>query len=154
VNLESGRVNSSQKIEEVEQECPRCRVLERELALLSIDCQQKVQALAAERERANALFIAYPPQGLPLPAPAPRGPALDNRALRYRLVDVADRAIDRLGLTRRLSGGVVRVVHQLAPSLASKPLRYRAIDLANDLMKRRMGRLHGLAKRRIQGLRK
>jgi hypothetical protein len=154
VNLESGRVNSSQRSEEVEQECPRCRVLERELACLSIDCQQKVQALAAERERANALFIAYPPQGLHVPALAPGRPPIDNRPLRYRLVDVADRAINRLGPARLLSGGMVRVVHQLAPSLASKPLRYRAIDLANDLMKRRFGRLHGLAKQRIQEFRK
>jgi hypothetical protein len=62
--------------------CERCNELERQLETVT-------RELAAERERANALFVAYPPQVAPLPATPPGPP---------------DQAVSAGGLLERVPG--------------------------------------------------
>jgi hypothetical protein len=67
-------------------ECAQCRKLEQDVARLE-------RELAVERERANALYVAWPPQA-PAP-PAPPAPVEEARPLRYELVDSINHLVSR-----------------------------------------------------------
>jgi hypothetical protein len=84
--------------------CPRCATLEEQVHRLTMERQLLVERLAAERARANAMFVPQPP-----PPPAPPAPPAE---LRHRLVDSLNSMIYRVpgyGLARRLGQAVVKV---------------------------------------------
>ena len=69
-------------------ECARCRELEQKVAKLT-------EQLASERERSNALFVAYPPQAAPPPPPSP-APAPEPKPIRQELAELARRVAQKL----------------------------------------------------------
>jgi hypothetical protein len=92
-------VDETQKIDD----CLNCARLRDEIARLAVDRQRLIELLASERERANALFVSYPPQGPgtvswpPMPASAaPPGsdPAgQSDKPLRYKVADKLNDAV-------------------------------------------------------------
>jgi hypothetical protein len=100
-------------------ECDGCKRLQAEVDRL-------VEELADERERADALYVGYPPQG-PLPAPAPVPPT-------------AATALAAAPLE--------------APAPLPPPLRYRLVDGLNGAFKRYFSPAHRIAKRAIEVARK
>ena len=77
-------------------ECERCGAMEARIQDLEQERSDLLLALARERERANALFLAYPPatlapSGAPAHAAGPTGPL----PLRYRLVDKLNDTVKR-----------------------------------------------------------
>ena len=92
--------------------CPSCRELQTEVFRLTMERQQLVELLASERERANALFVSYPPQGhTPDSGPAHYEPPID-KPLRYRIADKLNDALRaRLGPLHKVArGGVLSLV--------------------------------------------
>jgi hypothetical protein len=73
--------------------CERCKGLEARLRDLELERSDLLLALARERERANALFLAYPPtfQTASAPPPAP----VTKPPLRHRLVDALNNSLKR-----------------------------------------------------------
>jgi hypothetical protein len=78
-------------------DCGKCKALEEQLFRLTMERQLLVEQLAEERERANALFVSYPPQErleaaaqLQLPVEA------EIKPLRYQVVDQLNYAVSHL----------------------------------------------------------
>ncbi|HEX8699178.1 MAG TPA: hypothetical protein VF815_10105 [Myxococcaceae bacterium] len=74
--------------------CERCKGLEARIRDLELERSDLLLALARERERANALFLAYPasPQA---PSAAPAAPVVGKPPLRHRLVDAVNNSLKR-----------------------------------------------------------
>jgi hypothetical protein len=66
--------------------CPGCERLEERVQELLVEHESLVKALARERERANALFLAYPPQ-VATPSHVPMSAPQNDVPMRYRVVD-------------------------------------------------------------------
>jgi hypothetical protein len=78
-------------------DCGKCKALEEQLFRLTMQRQLLVEQLADERERANALFVSYPPQerieaAVQLQPP----PEAEPKPLRYHVVDHLNDAVSRL----------------------------------------------------------
>jgi hypothetical protein len=66
--------------------CPGCEQLEERVQDLLVEHESLLKALAREKERANALFLAYPPQ-VATPSPTPLSPPQNDVPMRYRVID-------------------------------------------------------------------
>jgi hypothetical protein len=115
-------VDETQKIGE----CLNCARLRDEIARLAVDRQRLIELLASERERANALFVSYPPQG-PGTVSWPPMPASAALPVSWHAAWL--------------------------PSQSDKPLRYKVADSLNDAVKNNLPTAHGLAKRALAALR-
>jgi hypothetical protein len=67
--------------------CTRCQALEEQLFRLTMERDLLSERLAAEKERANALFLSYPPQAHDRPPPPPPLPPVEPKPFRYQLAD-------------------------------------------------------------------
>lgn len=73
--------------------CERCKGLEARIRDLELERSDLLLALARERERANALFLAYPPSHQAANVQPAAQPA--KLPLRHRLVDAMNDSIKR-----------------------------------------------------------
>lgn len=94
--------------------CPACAGLEAEVKRLTIERHRLVELLAAERERANAFFVSYPPQQGPrsdaaLPPPPPSAHR-EAPPLRYQVADQLNAAVKRLPGVHRMARGMVSAI--------------------------------------------
>lgn len=70
----------------VAESCVNCKELQQAVFQLTVERQQLLELLAAERVRSNALFVAYPPQE--------QSPAMpSSQAARHRVVDAFNIAV-------------------------------------------------------------
>lgn len=89
-------------MQDCEPACDNCRCLQSRVNRLLIDRQRLLEDLSAERERANALFVSYPPQApataLPAQSPAFHGamPLEGGLPLRYQVVDAVNSAVKKV----------------------------------------------------------
>jgi hypothetical protein len=67
--------------------CARCKELEEQLFRITMERDLLGERLAVEKERANALFVSYPPQAHERPAPPPPPPPVEPKPFRYQLAD-------------------------------------------------------------------
>ncbi len=75
--------------------CERCQGLESRIRDLELERRDLLLALARERERANALFLAYPTSTqAPSAQPAAAAP-VTRPPLRHRLVDALNDSLKR-----------------------------------------------------------
>ncbi len=74
--------------------CERCKGLEARIRDLELERGDLLLALARERERANALFLAYPAPAQ-APSAAPAAPVVGKPPLRHRLVDAVNNSLKR-----------------------------------------------------------
>jgi len=106
-------------------DCEDCKRLQAEVGRL-------VEQLADARERANALYVAFPPQE-PMPAPPPAAAAA------FAPEQPAP------------APAPATPPEPVAPRPV--PLRYRLVDSLNDSFKRYLGPLQRVAKKAIEGAR-
>lgn len=67
--------------------CSSCTQLQGRVRELLFEREALVKALAREKERANALFLSYPPQVAPQSSQPPMAPPRGEVPMRYRVVD-------------------------------------------------------------------
>jgi hypothetical protein len=67
--------------------CSSCAQMQGRVRELLSEREALVKALAREKERANALFLAYPPQVAPQSSQPPMAPPRGEIPMRYRVVD-------------------------------------------------------------------
>jgi hypothetical protein len=94
--------------------CERCKGLEARIRALELERSDLLLALARERERANALFLAYPspPQA---PSAQPAAPLVGKPPLRHRLVDALNDSLKRQfpGVHRAARDAGATLLHKL-----------------------------------------
>jgi len=83
----------SESTKPTETECAKCKALEEQIFRLTMERQLLVERLADERERANALFVSYPPQHA---EPVVETAISDEKPLRYTVIDSINEAVCRL----------------------------------------------------------
>jgi len=76
--------------------CANCAKLREQIARMSVERQKLLELLAAERERSNALFVGYPPQGgmNSDSALSPEWQSLE-KPLRYKVADKLNDAVKK-----------------------------------------------------------
>jgi hypothetical protein len=74
--------------------CPRCESLEERIQELTAEHASLLKALVREKERANALFLGYPPQVATRPS-VPPSPRAGEVPMRYRVVDALNENFKR-----------------------------------------------------------
>jgi hypothetical protein len=75
--------------------CANCQALQEQIYRLTMERQLLVEQLADERERANALFVNYPPPPRVEVAP-PTATDGGAKPLRYQVIDQINEAVCRL----------------------------------------------------------
>lgn len=79
--------------------CARCKELEAQLTLLQLERQNLLEQVALERQRADALYVAFPPQSRDEAAQAAAQATEKLRAdspLRYQVADAVNDAMKRV----------------------------------------------------------
>ena len=78
-------------------ECANCKQLREEVARQAVDRQRLLELLATERERSNAFFVGYPPQGNAFERvpPTSSASAWVEKPLRYKIADKLNDAMKK-----------------------------------------------------------
>lgn len=76
--------------------CAKCRDLEAQVFRLAMERQHLLEQVARERMRANALYLAFPPQTYDEGSAPPPPPAASQVPLRYQVADAINEVVKRV----------------------------------------------------------